>query len=230
MKTARYKNLSFQYEPEHLDIHDLPQMKKEDALSLLNKLQKFSKENGIDVYLAFGTLLGAVREKDFIKGDLDIDVYIKDEKKFFEILPYLKDQGIELIRYQKHKAFSLRDKNCPGAYIDVFILGPTKSIWGIYCYRIADYVSPKRIFKDDGEIVFHGNVYKCPKDPVKALEFWYGKTWNIPLGKFEKKYYYEVPSHHFWVSKIKSPVLKIVKKIVVSIIGASKFEQIRENI
>jgi len=108
MKTARYKNLSFQYEPEHLDIHDLPQMKKEDALSLLNKLQKYSKENGIDVYLAFGTLLGAVREKDFIKGDLDIDVYIKDEKKFFEILPYLKDQGIELIRYQKHKAFSLR--------------------------------------------------------------------------------------------------------------------------
>jgi hypothetical protein len=197
-KVAKYKDLTFDYEYEYLVEDNLPELNKQDALDLLLKVQKCANEHGIDIYLAFGTLLGAVRDKDFIKGDKDADTYVKNERAFFEILPYLKDNGIELVRYIKNVEFSFRDKTHPGVFIDVFVLRKTYSIWGIYCYELGGFVTPKKYLKRDGVLEFKGHEFKTPLNPVNLLKFWYGDTWNIPISKAAKKYIYEVKSHHYW--------------------------------
>ncbi len=56
-------------------------------LQMMSEFDSFCKENNIDYYMAGGTLLGAVREKGFIKWDDDIDVMMDREnyEKFINI-------------------------------------------------------------------------------------------------------------------------------------------------
>lgn len=54
------------------------------ALEILKSLYSFCKENNLKMYLAYGTLLGAVRHKGYIPWDDDIDVLMP--RKDYEIL------------------------------------------------------------------------------------------------------------------------------------------------
>ena len=57
------------------------------SLHLLYVLDKICEEHGLRYWLAFGTLLGAVRHKGFIPWDDDVDVYMtfSDLKKLSKI-------------------------------------------------------------------------------------------------------------------------------------------------
>ena len=55
------------------------------SLDLLLEFDKFCREHELQYYLAYGTLLGAIRHKGFIPWDDDVDVYML--RKDFEKLP-----------------------------------------------------------------------------------------------------------------------------------------------
>ena len=59
---------------------------KEKIFSILKWFAEFCDNNNLRYYLAYGTLLGAIRHKDFIPWDDDVDVYMPrpDYEKFIE--------------------------------------------------------------------------------------------------------------------------------------------------
>ena len=65
MSKERYENAQFKYEEN-----------VEEGLRLLQMVTEVLTAYGIDYYLDFGTLLGAVREKGFIPWDDDMDITI----------------------------------------------------------------------------------------------------------------------------------------------------------
>ena len=57
---------------ERLTIDDM----KEIQLELMDELDRVCREQGITYFLAYGSLLGAVRHGGFIPWDDDIDVFM----------------------------------------------------------------------------------------------------------------------------------------------------------
>lgn len=51
-------------------------MNKENAKYLLSTIKNVFESNGITLILSYGTLLGAIREHDFISHDADMDTMI----------------------------------------------------------------------------------------------------------------------------------------------------------
>lgn len=199
MAIARYEDLAFEFDEEYIDARTLPELSHEEAKIMLFKTQEIFKEAGIDIYLAFGTLLGAIREGDFIKGDSDADVYARSEREVFENLSFFQSRGLKLVRYCPNYEFTFRYNETKKYFIDVFVLGKPKGVWKLYCYKLADWYVPKRYVDKDETIVFLGKNFKVAKTPKRLLKFWYGKTWNIPVGKFDGKFKYDVYSHIYYL-------------------------------
>ena len=65
---------------------------KQVGLGLLLDVSAFCENNGITYYLAYGTLIGAVRHKGFIPWDDDIDIHMprKDYERFIQLYNRLK--------------------------------------------------------------------------------------------------------------------------------------------
>lgn len=211
MAIARLGKLSFEFEEEYLECENLPEISPEDAKAVLFKTQDVFSQIGVDIYLAYGTLLGAVRDQAIIPGDLDVDVYIKDEWKMFQHLQYIDDAGLKLIRAFNY-TYSFRLNNNPNCFIDVYIMKHTASIWGLYCYRFEMLMVPQK-YLQDGEIDFMGRTFKCPKNPERILKFWYGDTWNVPINKTEKTYTYDVPTHYYYAKYLLEAKIKMRRLI-----------------
>ena len=83
-------------------------------------LKKVFDENNLTFYLANGTLLGSVRDKDFIDGDTDTDICI-----FSEDIPLLEmfiseliNNGLKTLRINSFMITFIRNNN----YIDIDVI------------------------------------------------------------------------------------------------------------
>lgn len=81
---------------------------------LLDLFKKKCQEHGLRYWLDFGTLLGAVRHKDFVPWDDDLDVSMmkEDYDKLVELLPVLFPQS-EGFRWCKHAFIQLGVQGTP---------------------------------------------------------------------------------------------------------------------
>lgn len=199
----------FEFDEEDFDYGDIAAMDPEQGRELLFMAKDLFSRVGLPFYLAFGTLLGAVRDHGIIPGDEDLDVFVDDENKLRSSLQFFKDNGLSLIRFREGRVYSFR--HAEGTFLDVYIRRPLKhSIWSLYCCHLDQYNTPKKYFKSYSPIQFLGGEFMCPSNPEDLLEFWYGKTWRIPVGGHEFKY--EVASAYYWkktVHAIKMFLLKI---------------------
>lgn len=225
MKTIKIYDEILVYNEEVLNISNLNEITHNDAKEVLFITKQILDKANIHFYLGFGTLLGAVRDKDFIKGDLDVDIIVKDEKKLVKTIKHFHDRGLNLVRAVPHKLYSFRlNNNC---YIDMYIQSvlPKHNLWSLWCDRICKYYVPRKLLKGESTIAFLGENFKTVQDPVALLRFWYGDTWNIPIGKFDKKYYYEVKSHHYYKQYGKK-----CKDYIKQIIGENNYEKLKSII
>ena len=123
---------------------------KKIQVEILKEVTRFCEDNGLRYFLAYGTLLGAVRHKGYIPWDDDIDIHMPrpDYEKFLEL--YSKKEGAryEVVTHEKDKNYHVPfakiylkgtlvseyfyKQSVFGVYIDIFPLDGIKSRWQAY--------------------------------------------------------------------------------------------------
>ena len=148
----------------------------------LKLLKDVCDRNGLNFLLYFGTLLGAVREHDFITHDEDIDLVMlkSDMSAFLSMLFDLRKVGFELARYERRGFLSIIRK---GEYIDIYFFAPYKKDPSLMhcCMDICE----RKFIEEVAPIEFLGNTYLAPIEYEEYLAHQYGDDWRIPSKKFE---------------------------------------------
>ena len=98
----------------------IKQIDKVQANCNLQLLKSILSKNNINFGFIYGTLLGAIREHDFITHDEDIDLFMLEEYKerFYSCLFLLRENGFEVIRDDRCGLISIMRNN---EYIDFYI-------------------------------------------------------------------------------------------------------------
>ena len=162
--------------------------KKEYAQEGLKLMKKILDKNGIVFLLNFGTLLGAVREHDFIGHDIDVDlaIYEKDVDKLVSIIPELYEEGIKLCRYHNGIIYSFLYKN---VILDIDVYLHSEFPYKYRYWRLVSKLFPKFYVEETEKIPFNGGLYDVPKNPERFVKYMYGKNWRIPQkGKHARLY------------------------------------------
>ena len=183
--TIVVKGKPFTYWDEVGDPYVFNPMTKDDAEEILKKASGLLSECGIEFFLAFGTLLGEIREGDFIQGDEDVDIIVKDEQALYDNLPYFWDHGLFVNRIFKTELYSFHTEGRKG-HLDMYILRLVgRWPYNRWCVSIRGHYPPKRFFErvDKGNYSIRGISYPYPEMPESLLAWWYGKTWRIPQSR-----------------------------------------------
>ncbi len=148
----------------------------------LRSIKDILDKEDLTFWLAFGTLLGAVRNKDWIPYDDDVDFYMYEE----DLLPkydILKDkfisEGFIFRDWKKSRGTKLnlyRHKQL--CTIDALALDPS---YKNNKYRLTKrWQFPKKHFEQFGDIEFRGMNFRVPFPPEDFLSFIY-RDWKTPI-------------------------------------------------
>jgi lipopolysaccharide cholinephosphotransferase len=162
----------------------------EEELAIRNEGLVIIKEGldklNIDFFFMMGILLGAVREKDFIKWDWDVELGSFTEKVIDRVNEIKEIFSGTLID------FELVDKTFNNFKINFFYRKNKYTLWGLYekddfLYR-GLYLFPKKYFSYLEEIEFRGEIYKTPNNSKDFLSYAYG-DWKTIKKTTNKKVY-----------------------------------------
>lgn len=136
---------------EYLTLEEI----KNIELDLLEKFDLFCEKNNLRYSLAYGTMLGAIRHKDFIPWDDDVDVMMprEDYQRLFQVLEQgekidndisfltLKSEGYyyHFNKIYNNKTIAKMDNNSTvhGIWLDIFPLDNTPSSkWKAKCFHV----------------------------------------------------------------------------------------------
>jgi len=160
-------------------LNSYPDYDFEARLEIMKNIKNIVEAEGMDLFLANGTLLGAIREKDFIPWDDDVDMDVLAEAlepKFEIIKDRLVDLGYIVRGVTKY----------PQMKINVYYGGEKVGILALYLKdqirHRGPYKWPKALYEEPEEIIFKGLTFKTPKI-YEYLLHQYGKDWKTPLKK-----------------------------------------------
>ena len=149
---------------------------KEIATENLLKFKELLDAEGIIFGLIAGTLLGVIREKDFISHDEDIDLFFLEEQRcnLLDLLPRMKKLGFEVARYDRRGLLSIIRK---GEYIDLYFF--KELCPGIrHC---CGWCIPEELLINTGCVEFKGVRFLAPLDWEGFLVYEYGYNWATPI-------------------------------------------------
>ena len=154
------------------------------------------RDAGVEAFLAYGTLLGAVREGNFIGHDSDIDLgYVSRcthpvdvVRESFRLQRELNAKGLLIDRYS-------------GAAFKVTVVDADGSDWGLDVF--GGFLRDGRLYlmgeigtPYDEQWVFPlttstlaGRTFPVPAAPERLLEAMYGPSWRVP----DPAFHFETP-------------------------------------
>ena len=183
----------------------------------LKEIKKFMDGLGVEFMLFDGVLLGAIREKNFIKWDWDVELAIRVEDIY--------DHVDTLLEETKNSGFSIIniDLNYNNFKLNVFKYDTKYSILGFHqCGSLRKrklYQYPEMFFENTEKIEFLGEKYNVPSPPQKYLTYQYGDDWEIPKQSFNANEYIEAEvftskGNLKLLNKAKNGLVKIFKKSI----------------
>jgi phosphorylcholine metabolism protein LicD len=154
-------------------------------------------EIGVINYLSSGTLLGAVRDNDFIPWDWDVQMYLIMENAYplrQKITKSLVDKGFiihkfidseDALKWAVSKRADFAQAVREGAYFEL----TAWYVQGKWRYRKKKSMRvPSYLFEGEYYINFKGVKYRTLNPPEKYLEFCYG-DWKTPIRSSNKEVY-----------------------------------------
>lgn len=155
----------------------IKKINKQVAFQNLLDVKSEFEQKGLYFGLIYGTLLGAIRENDFITHDEDIDLFVleEDEDSLKEAIFDLRKKGFELIRYERSGLYSISRND---EYIDFYVMKK-------YAERIrwngADNFICEKYLIDTKYIDFKGSEFRIPSESEEFLSLFYGNNWRTPV-------------------------------------------------
>ena len=164
------------YKPVNLYL-GIKQIDRDIAFENLKVVVRVLRDMGIRVSPAYGTLLGIIREGNFIEWDEDIDLFIlsEDKDRFLNALWELKDEGLNLVREERCEHLYSVMRN--GEYIDFYIMD---NISPEIRTGYGDLFMFEKHLTDLVEWNFRGLTISVPREYEECLEFLYG-DWRTPV-------------------------------------------------
>lgn len=154
---------------------------------LFSALDAIKKADAVG-FITQGTLLGAVRENDYISHDLDIDLGVNYTKGVEEeVRKHMLANGfkLELTFYTDEGGVSEDSFRKNGLKLDIFYFKRDSKEYYCYFFHRKDKDSyyttkvtwEKFLVRDKS---FRGNMIPTPYPPQKFLETHYGEYWQYP--------------------------------------------------
>lgn len=146
----------------------------EIKFELLKILKEKLDLHDIPFYLMYGSLLGAIREKDFIVWDEDVDIAVlgRFQNRLAPIIDHL--QPLRLLRIgDNYCSLMYKDE-----FVDIYTFTEEDEKYS-YCGGLKRYFDEeKEVFDKPSTIEFKNLELLTVKNPVESLERWYG-DWNV---------------------------------------------------
>lgn len=148
---------------------------KDKMTESLKLLSVYLDKIGINWGPAFGTLIGIVRNDDYLPWSPNFDIYIlkEDEERFKDVLWALIDAGFELARYERRGLYYLKKD---GEYFKIFVLHKISS--DVRHTGGTDFIHEKYL-QNTTKWEFKGISLNVPSDVDEYLTFQYG-DWTTP--------------------------------------------------
>lgn len=153
------------------------EMAKQDLFEIKEILDKLK----IKFFLVHGTLLGAIREKNFIRGDIDIDLRMFAKDWFLGICKHFKVRNFNCTVVKRYPDKVAKLKLTKRVQTDLMLeyCYPLENVYIVLSMWHYDrsVITPAEYYKEDCFINFLGKQFRVPDKAEDLLRLIYGDNW-----------------------------------------------------
>jgi hypothetical protein len=159
----------------------------EPLLDAIGTVLAALEEAGARPFLAYGTLLGAVRQGGFIGHDSDADLgYVSEHDhpvdaalESFRLQRRLTRAGFQISRYSG-LAFKVIVRESDGATRGLDVFGGFVRDGTLYLMGEVGAPFRREWLEPRSEVTLAGRTFPAPREPERLLEAMYGPGWRVP--------------------------------------------------
>jgi hypothetical protein len=179
---------------------------RDNLFSMLSRVAAILEKHQIRHFLSNGTLLGAVRENDFIPGDTDwdLDCFLEDRAKILGLRHVFAAEGISLVSPYIKNCLDLETQNITpfdslliraiddktGVTGDLYLFTAfNDGILRRYSFEDQVLYNPKMslpawFYEQPTFVKLRGAKFPAPQAPEHLLKKIYGKDWMVPIERY----------------------------------------------